>query len=502
MNKKAYFLLMFTIILFMSNFIVVNAQEFTLNSFFEDGVVATISDVKQKYEFWSFSNFDSDNLKDLVNSLSDIRVKPKENIPEFDPSMKLYYISYYGDKNGDKSINIYKDGTLIMKEIGGNGEIRAYDIVDFYDFKNEINIRLSTQNSGYRQRFSSETKVFVTSKWANPYVERAIKYNLDILPVAGDMREFITRELFCDIFTEDLKNAKNTDAKIEANYFLDTINLNVDYLYEREIIKGKSKANFCPNDFISREEGATIIYRILNYIGYKFEEHSSVKKYDDDEDISDWAKEAVYKLRDLEVMVGMDNNEFLPKTNLTKEQAIKMALILYEDFIVSTFERQFVQVKGKTAMITEDVEAKEPYVIDTTTSGKIFYRNLYYVNDFKKGSVVLVLDESEDKEECKVMCFCGSKPYVIANIDKSKLSYDKELIKNTANYVNVDGVTGYYEMNKDLPYVGVGIAEVLERRNNLIKVMLEENGSVLWFSVNDINDTFDRMVIDVKGSDE
>ncbi len=336
--KKGYLILVFTIIFTFSNFTYAQAKELTLGSFF-DGDIAresvSIFDANQDYEFWSFQNLNNNNLGDLIDAFSKITVKPKKESIYFEPSMLMYEISYYRHSGHDnnKFINVYKGGFVTVKNGAEDENPKLYKIDNFYNFKNQMDLRLSTKHSSYRQRFLSKNEVFRYSDWAKPYIKKATDYNLPILPSVGNMTKFITRELFCDMFTEVIKKGEHTNAKIQANKFLDTVNPNVEYLYEREIIKGKSKNNFAPNDFITREEGATIIYRVLDYIGYEFKQDTEVKKYADDDKISDWAKDAVYKLRNVDVMIGMDNNEFSPKTNLTKEQAIKMAIVLYEEFI-------------------------------------------------------------------------------------------------------------------------------------------------------------------------
>ena len=49
------------------------------------------------------------------------------------------------------------------------------------------------------------------------------------------------------------------------------------YLYENGIIKGKSATEFYPNDFISREEAATILDRLFKFI-YKTDGDDSDKE--------------------------------------------------------------------------------------------------------------------------------------------------------------------------------------------------------------------------------
>jgi len=73
---------------------------------------------------------------------------------------------------------------------------------------------------------------------------------------------------------------------------------------------------FMPNGEIKREDAALIIYRLLeDKIG---EENMS---FDDEENISDYAKEAVKKLAGAKVINGMGDGTFAPKMTLTRAQA-------------------------------------------------------------------------------------------------------------------------------------------------------------------------------------
>lgn len=73
---------------------------------------------------------------------------------------------------------------------------------------------------------------------------------------------------------------------------------------------------FMPNGEIKREDAALIIYRLLeDKIG---EENMS---FDDEENISDYAKEAVKKLAGAKIINGMGDGTFAPKMTLTRAQA-------------------------------------------------------------------------------------------------------------------------------------------------------------------------------------
>lgn len=71
---------------------------------------------------------------------------------------------------------------------------------------------------------------------------------------------------------------------------------------------------------ITREEMSYIAYKILEFRGFdiKSENHEI---FTDDEDISDYAKDAVYALRKNGVISGSGNNIFNPKNTTTRAEA-------------------------------------------------------------------------------------------------------------------------------------------------------------------------------------
>ena len=74
---------------------------------------------------------------------------------------------------------------------------------------------------------------------------------------------------------------------------------------------------FMPNGFISREDAALILYRLLAP-NNSFSESES---FSDESDISDYALEAIKTLAGAKIISGMGDGTFSPKTTLTRAQA-------------------------------------------------------------------------------------------------------------------------------------------------------------------------------------
>jgi len=76
---------------------------------------------------------------------------------------------------------------------------------------------------------------------------------------------------------------------------------------------------FYPNDYITREEIAVIINRVLDYIQYQGSENKI--SFKDANDISLWAQQSVDNISSLGIFVGDNNSNFKPKDNTTREQS-------------------------------------------------------------------------------------------------------------------------------------------------------------------------------------
>lgn len=107
----------------------------------------------------------------------------------------------------------------------------------------------------------------------------------------------------------------------------------IRYLYCLDIVEGKSKTLFCPDDYLTREEAAVIVQRVINCL--KYHKIADIKTdfmidfaYIDDNDISPWAKAAVYSLSALNIIQGTDKG-FEPKGNLTEKGATEILTNLY-----------------------------------------------------------------------------------------------------------------------------------------------------------------------------
>lgn len=86
------------------------------------------------------------------------------------------------------------------------------------------------------------------------------------------------------------------------------------------VINGYPGGGFHPEDKITREEAAVVIYRLLNFLGLNTDGNM---EFSDSSQISDFAKEAVGKLGGAGIVSGTDTG-FEPKEYITRAQTVKI----------------------------------------------------------------------------------------------------------------------------------------------------------------------------------
>jgi len=170
------------------------------------------------------------------------------------------------------------------------------------------------------------------TNWASDYIIEA--NDLGITEDLADLeyKKPVTREKFCEMIYNMLDKSMTVEwKKVSPNPFKDTVNEKVFSLYLEGIIEGKGGYTFAPDDFLTREEAATILIRTAQFMGIGMPENAyDSKVYDDENSISDWAFASVHYCRKLGAMIGTSETEFSPQDEYTTEQTIATILRLYE----------------------------------------------------------------------------------------------------------------------------------------------------------------------------
>jgi len=173
---------------------------------------------------------------------------------------------------------------------------------------------------------------FKPSDWAKSYMDEAIKDNLVPQKYQINYTGKINRYDFCQLIYNYLEkeNLINTDTVKEKSPFTDTDDSNILALFKNQIIKGKSSSEFCPYDNITREELAVILNNVYKYMKKGTQNTLDCQViYKDKDDFASWSKDCINQVSSLKLMQGNENNEFMPKNNTTKQEAIITILKLF-----------------------------------------------------------------------------------------------------------------------------------------------------------------------------
>lgn len=231
----------------------------------------------------------------------------------------------------------------------GNSGGWKYEIL-FFDENNKgatynmsKGITPKSGHSGLSYRTTNETELVVItekaygliandcSNWAADYIVEAkdLGFLDDVTEI--QYKEPVTREKFCEIIYNMLDKTMDIKwKKVSPNPFRDTVNEKINSLCLEGLIKGKGDGTFAPDDYLTREEAATIIDRIYkNGVLYGTGTTGNWVKFSDESEISDWALYGVQNACKQGVMLGTSEGKFAPKEIYTTEQAITSIVRMY-----------------------------------------------------------------------------------------------------------------------------------------------------------------------------
>ena len=97
-------------------------------------------------------------------------------------------------------------------------------------------------------------------------------------------------------------------------------NLCLSWASENNIVNGIGVGLFGSNSDVTRQDIAVLFLRYLNYMVPELAVTSEYKIFADEDDISDYAKEAIQTLNKLGVILGKGENTVDPQGNTTRAE--------------------------------------------------------------------------------------------------------------------------------------------------------------------------------------
>ena len=175
------------------------------------------------------------------------------------------------------------------------------------------------------------------SQWAEAELHRAQQLDLSPGRLYGtDLTEPITREEYAGVMVNVIETAFDieiTDVK-HKHPFVDTNDSEVIKAYNLKIIEGVGNGRFDPYGYLTREQAARMINStysaLMNICSLAY--NVIIPPFKDDALIADWADGDVYFMAQSNIIAGVGNHYFAPKGTLTREQALLLALRLYNNY--------------------------------------------------------------------------------------------------------------------------------------------------------------------------
>ncbi len=229
----------------------------------------------------------------------------------------VYTVTAENGDSAEYTVSIELEKEKSGTKSGGNDKKKKTQVpVKENDKKEE-----TTLPYGIEKKFTD-----INDHWAKNFIEKLVRKNV----LSGRTEEtfapddYITRAEFVAVLYRLSGKTGNayagfSDVKRE-DWFYDA----VMWAAGNGIVSGAGEDTFLPDERITREQLAAILERYLEKMGYSIADQKDKTVFSDDENISEWAKESVYKMQKKGVISGMGDNKFLPKGNATRAEAAAM----------------------------------------------------------------------------------------------------------------------------------------------------------------------------------
>jgi len=253
------------------------------------------------------------------------------------------------------------------------------------------------------------------SDWAKEDVYECWENNIMQPYMARDFKRNTTREEFCDICvtviskwydcdyreTENVPELKKITDESGFKGFSDTDSWYAGFCAKLGIVSGMGDGTFRPDEPITREQAAVMLCKTLditmpylddlraadeNGVNSAFLPHI----FKDEADIQNWARQEIYTMYNLGVMMGDTNNCFKPQDGYTREQSFCTFLRLYKLIAtpdeVNVPEKAVFPAAKNSYIYSPYIQSSNRYYLDAAYNWDGSFEPVYYDGDGKKYS--------------------------------------------------------------------------------------------------------------------
>lgn len=249
----------------------------------------------------------------------------------------------------EENISKYTD-IEINKAFHGKGFEKCSEIVEAYNARINDLANEDTGSSGSDNKTSNKSSSSSSSSSVSVYVDKTVKeevftdfYDLAEAAWAEEAIKNLAKKGIVNGYVDKTFKPNNTVTREEfvtiivrafSVYeegakckFKDVSETDWSYNYiasaaKKKYISGFEDGTFGKNSCITRQDAATILYRVGNSKGEQFV--TDEVEFADSENIADYSKEAIFALSNAGVINGFGDGSFKPGESLTRAQAVKM----------------------------------------------------------------------------------------------------------------------------------------------------------------------------------
>ena len=170
--------------------------------------------------------------------------------------------------------------------------------------------------------------------WASDYIARVAEQGLMVgtSDTTFAPEETITRAMFVTILARYAKaetdnNAETAFADVPAGQYYTGA---VAWAAANGIVNGTSAVTFAPNDPVTREQMAALLYRAMRFLGNKCPQDGKLDAFSDASALSDWAVEGMIWAAGAGLFGGFEDGTLRPQETATRAQAAKVFCVLLD----------------------------------------------------------------------------------------------------------------------------------------------------------------------------
>jgi len=255
-------------------------------------------------------------------TLSYVKDGKTYTVPDFDGGIATISIPYTPVENEAAGYlyGVYVDGNGKATRISGSA----------YDSNSKCVIFTTTHFSVYGVGYTVPSAKFtdISKHWAKESIDYVVGRGLfagtsnttfspDKAMTRGMLVTALGRLAGADV--SGYKTSSFTDVKVGS-----TFQPYIEWAYKKGFIQGIGNSQFAPDRAITREEIAVILTNYAKATGYTLPITREVTDYADTSSIGSACKEAVKAMQQAGIMIGGNNNKFIPKSSATRAEVSAM----------------------------------------------------------------------------------------------------------------------------------------------------------------------------------